>query len=128
MEHLLRDCTDSTPLSQIRQESSPITDRRRTPRHVRTSRLEYRATAGAGRGALLSLSVAGCTLDADMTFQEREPLTLLMYVGAHEPLVAIATVRWTCGGRCGVEFVCMNAGGQEQLRQMFNQTRHDSAT
>lgn len=118
LDHLLLTHADSATQGPI-GDLPPTRDRRRTPRHLCTSRVEYRAIAASGRGALLSLSAAGCTLDADLTFQEREPLTLLMYVGAPDPVVAIASVRWSHGGRCGVEFVCMNAGGQEQLRRMF---------
>ncbi len=62
-------------------------------------------------------------LEADIAFQHRDPLTLLIHVGLEDPLVAIATVRWTRGVRCGVEFVCMSAGSQERLDQVLRAHR-----
>jgi hypothetical protein len=79
--------------------------------------MTYRATAASGQGFLVSLSEAGCTLEADTAFALRDPVTLLFHLGLLDPVVAIATVRWTHGTRSGAEFVCMSAGCQERLRE-----------
>jgi hypothetical protein len=79
--------------------------------------MKYRATAASGQGLLVSLSETGCTLEADIAFALRDPVTLLFRLGLAEPVVAIATVRWTQGTRSGAEFVRMSAGCQERLRK-----------
>ena len=91
-------------------------NRRLTPRYTLMSPMTYRATAVTGRGFLVSLSEAGCTLESDTAFAPRDPITLLFHLGCADPVVAIATVRWTDGTRSGAEFVCMSVGCQERLR------------
>jgi hypothetical protein len=81
------------------------------------SPMTYRATAASGQGLLVSLSETGCTLETDIAFALRDPVTLLFRLGLAEPVVAIATVRWTQGTRSGAEFVRMSAGCQERLRK-----------
>jgi hypothetical protein len=96
---------------------TPMENRRLTPRFTLMSPMTYRATAASGQGLLVSLSEAGCTLEADIAFALRDPVTLLFRLGLADPVVAIATVRWTHGTRSGAEFVCMSAGCQERLRE-----------
>lgn len=56
-------------------------------------------------------------MECDTAFAVRDPITLLFHLGVVDPVVAIATVRWTHGTRSGAEFVCMSAGCQERLRE-----------
>ncbi len=80
-------------------------NRRLAPRYDLTLAVVYRGVAASGRGSVISLSEGGCALQANTPFPPREPLTLLISVGLGAPLVTIATVRWSDGLRCGVEFV-----------------------
>ena len=83
--------------------------------------MTYRAGAASHRGLLVSLSEAGCSLEADTAFALRDPVTLLFHLGLVDPVVAIATVRWTDGTRSGAEFICMTAECQDRLREwVFN--------
>ncbi|HKN87646.1 MAG TPA: PilZ domain-containing protein [Nitrospiraceae bacterium] len=92
-------------------------NRRLTRRFTLMSPMTYRATVASGRGFLVSLSQAGCTLETDTAFALHDPVTLLFHLGLVDPVVAIATVRWAYGTRSGAEFVCMSAGCQERLRE-----------
>jgi hypothetical protein len=79
--------------------------------------MTYRATVASGRGFLVSLSEAGCSLETDTAFALHDLVTLLFHLGFIDPVVAIETVRWAYGTRSGAKFVCMSAGCQERLRE-----------
>jgi hypothetical protein len=92
-------------------------NRRLTPRFTLMSPTTYRAKAASAQGFLVSLSEAGCTLEADVAFALRDPVALLFHLGLLDPVVAIGTVRWTDGARSGAEFICMTAECQDRLRE-----------
>ncbi|GMV50195.1 MAG: hypothetical protein NBKEAIPA_02453 [Nitrospirae bacterium] len=77
----------------------------------------------AGEGRVLNLSLPGCLIESSKPLAAGEYLRLRLFLPKSlRPLnVPLAAVRWSQGGRAGVEFIQTAREEQAQLTRFFRQ-------
>jgi len=81
-----------------------------------------------GEGTGCDLSAGGCTVTSQTSVQTGEQMELHLYLLDHEEpttplMVGSATVRWTVGQQCGLEFIGVPSGDRARLLQYVETLR-----
>ena len=97
-------------------------ERRNSPRfHVRLP-VVFSANSSQSYGRVINISMSGCALESEVHVTTVMTLRLLFSLPSHDtPLeVQLAPVRWSQGGRFGLEFIMMPAEAKVRLRQFLS--------
>ena len=80
-------------------------------------------------GRILDLTVPGCLLESSLGVNKGDFVRLTLFVPGLQSScsVELAAVRWTQGGRLGLDFLKMNEKDQRQLHQFVAQDQLDRA-
>ena len=71
-----------------------------------------------GEGHLIDLTVPGCQLETTLVLEPGQCVQLRVHLDPRRPMrVDLGVVRWTQGGKAGIEFIRM--AQDEQLRLRF---------
>ncbi len=70
-----------------------------------------------GEGSVVDLTVPGCQLETPLLLEPGQGVQLRVHLDNHHPMrIDLGIVRWTKGGKAGVEFIRMAELDQIRLR------------
>ncbi len=70
-----------------------------------------------GEGSVVDLTVPGCQLETPLLLEPGQSVQLRVHLDNHHPMrIDLGIVRWTKGGKAGIEFIRMAESDQIRLR------------